>query len=505
MLDSVHLARNRAVFESLLARLESPLPVADKLRIARQAALMAVETGTGYYSSDILERFYMQLGAANPAPLEEEPVKGTCLLVMTEAYNVGGHTRVAERWIETDRARRYSLALTRPPHVPIPDRLRNAVEASGGEVFVMDKGDLSADGAALRSLSSRFESVLLFVHMYDPLPLVAYGVDAFRRPVGFYNHADHDFWLGVGVADLVVDLRKWGACLTRNVRGATASYTLAIPVDAHRHENPGRDAARARLGLPIDRKLVLTVGSAFKYKPLAGHDFLDAVEPLLGADSAVDLVGIGMTFDDLPGWRCLERRHPGRVKAMGTVPHERLFDYMYAADLLLDSYPVSGPTTLADAVRAGVPILARPGPIGLQDWLDGSKACCPTAKAMTAAAQTLLSNPDLADRHVAALRSRLEAIGGEDVFRSGIDAFFRALLSKEHSLHAFKPRFDGFGDLDAYFLHVNRRSKCRIRLARVLAFFKESDAAGRWRALELLGRRFEYGWRPSVPRSASSK
>ena len=154
MRDAEHLARNRAAFESLLGRLEGAESAEEKLRIARRATLLAVETGTGYYSSDVLERFYMRLGASRPVPLEERHKKDTCLIVMTEAYEVGGHTRVAERWIETDRTRAYSLALTRPPAGEIPVRLRNAVAASGGRIFAMDKGNIVDDGVALRRLSA---------------------------------------------------------------------------------------------------------------------------------------------------------------------------------------------------------------------------------------------------------------------------------------------------------------------------------------------------------------
>ena len=75
------------------------------------------------------------------------------------------------------------------------------------------------------------DRVVTFADTDDPLPLVAYGTEDFKRPVGLYNHADHDFWLGVGVSDLVADLRRWGERLTREVRGATASYRLTIPLD----------------------------------------------------------------------------------------------------------------------------------------------------------------------------------------------------------------------------------------------------------------------------------
>lgn len=495
MRDDEHIALNRKVFESMLERLGEDAPFDERLSIARRAALLAVETGTGYYSSDALERFYFGIAREIHAPPAGAPRQDECLVVMTEAYNIGGHTRVAERWMEADRKRRYSLAVTRPPKGELPERLTASVNRSGGNVRVFGGKDLSSTALELRRHSSGFESVLLFTHMYDPVPLVAYGTDEFTRPVGLYNHADHDFWLGAGIADLVADLRRWGARLTNGLRGIPRSYPLTIPVDAHIRRGPGKEEARSRTGLDRGDLVVLAVGSAFKYRPLAGKDFLSAVEPLLESDPAVRFVGIGMTAADLPRWGRLARKHGRRVSLLGNVPHERLGDYLSAADLLLDSYPVSGPTTMADAVCAGLPALTTPGPIGLQDWLDASGACCGSLAEMSGRAMELLHDKEASAALAESLRRRLEETSGADAFKRGVDGFFERLLATRHQVYDFRPGVGGPGDLDAYFLHVNRRSKPRLRLPPVLSYFKESDAAGRWRAIESFGRRFEFGWR----------
>ena len=51
-------------------------------------------------------------------------------------------------------------------------------------------------------------TVILHVHMYDVLPILAFANGDFNRPVMFYNHADHLFWLGASISDLVVNFRS---------------------------------------------------------------------------------------------------------------------------------------------------------------------------------------------------------------------------------------------------------------------------------------------------------
>ena len=40
------------------------------------------------------------------------------------------------------------------------------------------------------------------------IPILAFGVEEFKRPVLLYNHASHMAWLGKSIADLVLDIEK---------------------------------------------------------------------------------------------------------------------------------------------------------------------------------------------------------------------------------------------------------------------------------------------------------
>ena len=105
---------------------------------------------------------------------------------MSEAYHTGGHTRVVERWIEADDKRKYSLVMTRKSPSELPSRLVAAVERSGGRIVELDsETDFIKRGLALRKIAASFETVVLHTHMDDPIPLIAFGSDDFKRPVGF--------------------------------------------------------------------------------------------------------------------------------------------------------------------------------------------------------------------------------------------------------------------------------------------------------------------------------
>ena len=44
--------------------------------------------------------------------------------------------------------------------------------------------------------------------MDDPTAVVAFGIEKFERPVIFYNHSAHLFWIGKSIADIVLDVVK---------------------------------------------------------------------------------------------------------------------------------------------------------------------------------------------------------------------------------------------------------------------------------------------------------
>ncbi len=100
------------------------------------------------------------------------------LHVATECAAVGGHSRMAWRWIERDTASVPTLALTRQ-RGPVPDRLSYAVGARGGRVAILEGHDQLARARDARPPGRRGRP-----RGAARPPLRGRGADRARRPRG---------------------------------------------------------------------------------------------------------------------------------------------------------------------------------------------------------------------------------------------------------------------------------------------------------------------------------
>ena len=120
---------------------------------------------------------------------------------------------------------------------------------------------------------------------------MAFGVSE-GPPVIFLNHADHAFWLGASVADVVANLRPSGQKITLCRRGIKNSKILPIPI-LKAEPTPDYEVIRKQLGIKKDKIVLLTVGDQFKYTPFGGYDFVSIMEKLLRRNPNVILFAIG--------------------------------------------------------------------------------------------------------------------------------------------------------------------------------------------------------------------
>ena len=149
--DRFRVWRNRRVFSRLEQSIAAEKDLDRQVELARVAAAFARQSGCGSFSSASIEQAFLCRAASIGQVPVRPAVPGTVLMVMSEAYAWGGHTRAVERWIEIDSGRRYSVAVTRQDEkTEFPGRLRDAVERSGGKVeFLQSRGELRDWGRRL--------------------------------------------------------------------------------------------------------------------------------------------------------------------------------------------------------------------------------------------------------------------------------------------------------------------------------------------------------------------
>ena len=327
----------------------------QSISIAKQLMGHATMYGTSYYASSELEKPFLQLAETLETPRGITYIKGSFLHVMTTAYTVGGHTRVVERWIASaSRKEKHSLVILNQGTESIPERLSEVVSNHQGTLDIFESDSMEVNAARLRKIAMSYEYIILHVHMNDPLPIVAFGKDDFTRPVILFNHADYTYWCGSSIVDMLADLRDNEMY---KVRGIPNHYTLRIPLelsDSAMKINRTKEESRKLLGLPLDKKILLTTGAATKFAPFGGYEFCDVINECIQSREDTICIGVGPTAET-GHWI----NYPDKFIPIGPVNNgEKYFDYVNACDEYLGSLPIDGGLAMLDALQYHKPIVS---------------------------------------------------------------------------------------------------------------------------------------------------
>ena len=275
-----------------------------------------------------------------------------------------------------------------------------------------DRVDVLTRAARLRALIRSHDVVLLMTHPWDATPvLAATGVG--HAGIVQVTHADHSFWVGRAVANVVADPRPSTARLSVTRRGVepVRSLVLPLPLAEPTPSRWGRAEARAELGLPDDTVVLVTVGSTDKYGADGDADWFTMVHPALARNPRLQLLAVGC--ERRGGFAALEAATSGRARAVGVQPDVEL--YLAAADVYLDSFPFGGANATLEAGLAGLPVLKMMAdPLGGEglftfDYpgLAGGRVEATTPERFQAALDLLVSDPAAARASGAALRAQI--------------------------------------------------------------------------------------------------
>ena len=353
------LQANRERYAALVDLVRRHAAEGDRESVLRAAAVAvnyAWTAPTGALADPDLERTVVDsLCGPRDVQLDGGRHAGRVLHVLTEAYEQGGHSRLAWRWIDRD-PRRSDVALT-AQRGPVPASLRAAVERSGGTVHDLrtSSGDLIGRARALRRLLDDVDLVVQHAHPYDAVPLVAANLPGVRPPIVLENHAEHTAWIGVGGADVVSDYHSFSHQVSRALRGVAPGRLGLVPIPLDDAADPSaREDVRRRLGLRPGTVVGLTVSSPHKLMPMWGRGMSALLDRALTWCRQLTVVLVGPP--PTGPWAKLSSRHPGRVLALGAVPDAAPF--YAAADVYLDAYPSRSGTAVLEAALHGLPVLS---------------------------------------------------------------------------------------------------------------------------------------------------
>ncbi|MEP6569273.1 MAG: glycosyltransferase family 4 protein [Acidobacteriota bacterium] len=354
------------------------------------------------------------------------------LHVATGISGIGGHTRLISNWMENDGASRHSLLLV-SQRDPVPEWVRLAAEASGGTITSLPNDlPLLEKAVRLRALArAQADIVVLHQHPDDVVPVVAFAAEG-GPPVVIMNHADHVFWLGSSVADVVANVREFGKRLCEERRFARHSMLLPIPLGAV-PPNAARSETRSRLGFGESEVVMLSVGSSYKYTPTKTHHFFRTVRKTLERNKRAHLYLVGVAeSEDLKHVK--EFRHE-RLHLLGVVPDPT--PYYQAADLYLEGFPYGSMTALLEAIMTGVcPVLMyKPIPqadmsedVGLQEIVKGAGSEQEYVEQVSA----LIADEDSRKKLSEQVAAKVISSHRGEIWREYLQRIYEQLESKTH-------------------------------------------------------------------------
>jgi glycosyltransferase involved in cell wall biosynthesis len=334
---------------------------------AEIAALYALGKHCGLFVSPELESILFEVGQkVIPISLYSDQVSSlhkapkNVLHVATWVKGIGGHSRMIGRWIQQDTERCHSLVLTRQGTAEIPHFLREAVNNTHGEIYVLNEkvGDFELINQAkrLREIAATADLVILHIGNCDVVPLIAFANKEQSPPIFFLDHADHLFWLGTNISDVVISLRESGMHLAQKRRGIEPDRSVLLPIILEPTRRAlSRIEAKRQLGIPEDSILILSIARAIKYKTIDGISFADAHLPVLEKFKQVFLIIIGPATSEDYSYAIQQTK--GRI-----IVHPEREDtavFYQAADIYVDSYPFVSTTSLLEAGIYGVPLVSR--------------------------------------------------------------------------------------------------------------------------------------------------
>ncbi|MEA2131618.1 MAG: hypothetical protein QOJ85_4509 [Solirubrobacteraceae bacterium] len=326
------------------------------------AGMYAWMNPVGLFGSDELEALLGRLStrvAAAPASRAPTGPAHTVLHVATQVYQTGGSTQAIASWIEQDPGQRHRVCITRQGPVEIPPKIRDPLHADS-DLLCLDArpGGLLARAAALRAAAADADVVVLHLHPCDVVPSIAFAEAVDAPPTIYVDHADHVFWLGRSVTQLLLSMRDSGRSLAVSRRGIEPERCFVMPRPLRVAERSvDRDEAKRRLGLPLDRVLVVTAADGSKYRPVGAPAFLDLVLPLMSRHPDVLFRAAGPAPEG--DWAAAAEATGGRLRALGRLADPSLLQQ--AADVYLDSFPFSSLTSLLEVGAFGTPVVTYRG------------------------------------------------------------------------------------------------------------------------------------------------
>ncbi len=328
--------------ESAVARVLAEPQLGKAIHLARFLGELLWKNSTGCYQLAEMERVLLE--RLNPlVSLSASPRIARYGHVLTKAYDVGGHTRVVERLCASVVLQDSAVLVLESAQDLAWQRLCSTAHGCI-PLFSASRGCERV--ALLAEQFARFEVLILYIHPHDIEAVLAAGIA--QRQAGarvmLFNHADHVFTYGLGVAERVLEISHFGWALREARESLDRSVFVGIPLDLPARRPAAADSSGA----------IVSAGTSYKFRPAQGWSFPNFVRVLSQRSSSrVEIIGPRCWLDWW--WWSVKCRIGKRLILHRRLGHDEYLSFIARAAAYVDSFPFVGGTAFAEVMGRGVP------------------------------------------------------------------------------------------------------------------------------------------------------
>lgn len=264
------------------------------------------------------------------------------LHIATQIYDIGGHTRVINNWIEKENKRNSFFILTNQQQ-NLKTKILTKIQDKTKCTNILDPklNHIEKCNLILNFIiEHKIDTVVLHTHPYDVIPLLICSIPNFPYTI-LFNHSDHTFVLGTLSSDLYLDITKEGQKYTHKYRMVRNSKVINLPTNI----SPRIKETQ------YDKKITLiSMASSWKFKPFENFNFFSTYIPFLNKHKNITLKIIGIDPKDFKQFTKLKK--PENLEILGIVPEPE--NIISQADYFIEMFPSGSYLSTLDSCSYGL-------------------------------------------------------------------------------------------------------------------------------------------------------
>jgi len=304
---------------------------------------------SGYYRSNYLENILNKIGSEIIYSKDKIISKSKnqdfeILHISSELSSTGGHSKLLFNWIDNDTDSKHTIVSTRQTVNDLNNIIKNNIKSTESVNLFSVYSDSKIDSAKELNqlLFKGYDLIILHTHPDDVIINLVLSNPNLEIPVYMVNHADHVFWLGASVIDVLLQIRESNIKVDTIRRQISQQFFLPIPIENQEIKNIDEDSEIIN---------ILSTGSYYKYLPNEEYNFLEEMFKIASRydNVKINIVGISSDSD-----YALKYTHD-RIIYHGLLSHEMLNEIENKSDIYIEGFPMPSFTALLKPALKKIP------------------------------------------------------------------------------------------------------------------------------------------------------